>query len=119
LLYNNDYSTRTSAEWEEQVFIRNVKSFNKAMNNDYHTQLPKGVEYNQDLMEAVKHVREKYMSQGIDLMGLKADYMAERSIPDNISEESSENAFVIVISYILMFLYVGCAIGYLPSKVHS
>jgi len=50
---------------------------------------------------------------------LKADYLAERSIPDNISEESSENAFVIVISYILMFFYVGCAIGHLPSKVHS
>ena len=52
-------------------------------------------------------------------MTLKADYMAERSIPDNITEESSENAFVIGISYLLMFLYVGCAIGHLPSRVHS
>jgi Niemann-Pick C1 protein len=52
-------------------------------------------------------------------MPLKADYMAERSIPDNITEESSENAFVIGISYLLMFIYVGCAIGHLPSAVHS
>ena len=52
-------------------------------------------------------------------MTLKADYMAERSIPDNISEETSENTFVICVSYILMFFYVGLAIGHLPSKVHS
>lgn len=64
-------------------------------------------------------MQAKYQAQGINLMTLKADYMAERSIPDNISEEGSENAFVIVISYLLMFLYVGCAIGHLPSKVHS
>jgi len=52
-------------------------------------------------------------------MNLKADYLAERSISDNISEESSENAFVIVVSYCLMFLYVGVSIGHFPSKVHS
>jgi len=50
---------------------------------------------------------------------LKADYLAERSIPDNIQQETEENTFVAVISYILMFLYVGCAIGHIPSTVHS
>ena len=52
-------------------------------------------------------------------MTLKADYLAERSIPDNISEETSENTFVISVSYVLMFFYVGLAIGHLPSTVHS
>lgn len=61
----------------------------------------------------------KYKDQGVDLLTLKADYLAERSIPDNIAQEGSENAFVIVISYVLMFLYVGSAIGHMPSKVHS
>jgi len=56
---------------------------------------------------------------GTPLNPLKADYMAERSIPDNITEETNENTSVIVLSYILMFLYVGCAIGHLPSLVHS
>jgi len=64
-------------------------------------------------------VVQKYKDLGVTLMPLKADYMAERSIPDNISEETSENTFVIVISYCLMFLYVGSAIGHLPSTVHS
>jgi Niemann-Pick C1 protein len=119
LLYNNDYSTKTAMEWEKNVFIRNIKSFNKAMGDEYHTQMMEGVKYNEELIDQIKRVQQKYLAQGINLMNLKADYLSERSIPDNISEESSENAFVIVISYILMFLYVGCAIGHLPSKVHS
>jgi len=57
--------------------------------------------------------------EGRDLLQLKADYLAERSIPDNISEEASENTFVAVASYVLMFFYVGSAIGHLPSRVHS
>lgn len=70
-------------------------------------------------MGQLRDVIKKYSDQGVNLMTLKADYLAERSIPDNIEQEGSENAFVIIISYILMFIYVGCAIGHLPSKVHS
>ena len=43
--------------------------------------------------------------------GLKATYMAERSIPDEISAETDGNAYVVVISYILMFLYISLGIG--------
>lgn len=39
LLYNNDFSSETAKEWEKNVFIRNIKSFNKAMNTSYHTDL--------------------------------------------------------------------------------
>jgi Niemann-Pick C1 protein len=56
---------------------------------------------------------------GKPLIPLKADYMAERSIPDNISEEGSQNAYIIIISYIMMFIYVSVAIGFFPSKVHN
>lgn len=84
LLYNNDYSLATAEAWEKEVFIRNVKSFNKAMGKDYHTELDDGEKYNQDLIDQLNSVVNKYKSQGIDLMTLKADYLAERSIPDNI-----------------------------------
>lgn len=50
---------------------------------------------------------------------LKADYLAERSIPDNIEVEADQNSNIIVFSYCLMFVYVGCAIGHIPSAVHS
>jgi Niemann-Pick C1 protein len=85
------------------------------MGQEYHTDLPDGLDYNQDLIDKINDVKSRYP----DLITLKADYLAERSIPDNISEESSENAFVIIVSYLLMFFYVGCAIGHLPSVVHS
>lgn len=45
--------------------------------------------------------------------------MAERSIPDNIQEESTQNAYIIVISYVMMFVYVSIAIGFFPSIVHN
>ena len=49
LLDNNNYSAETTAEWEAQVFIRNWKSFNYALGNNYHTALDgplEGMEYN-------------------------------------------------------------------------
>lgn len=39
LLYNNAYSAGAAADWEKDIFIRNVKSFNKALGNEYHTDL--------------------------------------------------------------------------------
>ena len=45
--------------------------------------------------------------------------MAERSLKDNIIEETNQNTFVAVLSYILMFVYVGIALGHVPSRVHS
>jgi Niemann-Pick C1 protein len=120
LLYNNDYSMAGAEAWERDVYIRNVKSFNKAMGQEYHIELSDGQDYNQELIDTLLETVKQYKEEsGITLTTLKADYLAERSIPDNISEESSENAFVIVISYILMFLYVGSAIGHVPSTVHS
>lgn len=52
-------------------------------------------------------------------MPIKIDYLAERSIPDNIEEEGSQNAFIIVISYIMMFIYVSVSIGFFPSAVYN
>lgn len=49
---------------------------------------------------------------------MKADYLAERSIQDNIVLESSQNTFTVIISYIMMFLYVSIAIGFFPNIIH-
>jgi len=120
LLYNNDYSTGTAEAWERDVFIRNVHSFNKALGNGYHDELVPDInqQYNGDLITKVQAIKTRLEKEG-GYVQLKADYLAERSIPDNISEEASENTFVAVLSYILMFFYVGSAIGHLPSAVHS
>lgn len=49
---------------------------------------------------------------------MKADYLAERSIEDNIKLESSQNSMIVVISYTLMFIYVSIAIGFFPNCIH-
>lgn len=49
---------------------------------------------------------------------MKADYLAERSIEDNIKLESSQNSLIVVISYCLMFVYVSIAIGFFPNMIH-
>jgi Niemann-Pick C1 protein len=45
--------------------------------------------------------------------------LAERSIGDDVAEESSQNSFVIGLSYIMMFVYVSISIGFFPSLVHN
>ena len=42
---------------------------------------------------------------------LKATFMSERSIPDELNEEISGNAIIVIISYLLMFLYISAGIG--------
>jgi len=59
------------------------------------------------------------MQASFNAKGLELSYMAERSIPDELNDETSENAGVVVISYLVMFIYITVAIGSFGSKVHS
>ena len=116
LLNNNDYSNPLAEQWEKEVFIKNVKTFNTFAG--YHTELPDGVDdYNHELMENLKSVYENKSNE--EMLTLKIDYLAERSIPDQLDKTTEQNKFVIVLSYLLMFIYVGLAIGYFPSFVHN
>jgi len=119
LLYKNDYSNDNAMTWEKLVFERNIKTFNKVMGQNYHTDLDDGIMYNTDLEAKLTAAIAGYKKNGTEMIPLKADYLAERSIEDNIALETSQNTSVAVISYLLMFVYVGCAIGHIPSKVHS
>ena len=123
LLNNNEYSLETAEAWEAQVFIRNFHSFNYALGNDYHTDMTgpvEGMEYNQDLVDKVQSFIKTYQEEHPDetIVLLKADYLAERSIEDNIKLESSQNTSVVIISYILMFFYVSIALGFFPNIIH-
>lgn len=53
------------------------------------------------------------------MITVKADYLAERSIEDNIVLESKQNSSIVVFSYTLMFIYVSVAIGFFPSTLYS
>ena len=47
------------------------------------------------------------------------EFLSERSIPDELINETSENMWIVVISYTAMFIYIGVAIGVFPSRVSS
>lgn len=56
LLNKNDYSIEAAEEWERQVFIRNFKSFNYALGNDYHIDMTgpeEGLDYNMTLVNEI------------------------------------------------------------------
>ena len=117
LLNQNNYSQETAEAWEAKVYIRNWKSFNKALDNGYHTDLDgptEGLDYNQDLIANI----QKVLKDNPDMIKVKGDCLAERSIEDNIVLETQQNSSVAVISYILMFFYLSIAIGYFPSAMH-
>jgi len=91
LLNKNDYSLASAEEWERQVFIRNIKSFNYALGNDYHTDMTgpeEGLDYNMDLVNVIREFKENCTRDEIELIMVKADYLAERSIEDNIVLET-------------------------------
>ena len=85
LLNHNEYSLVTAEEWERQVFIRNVKSFNYALNNTYHIEMDgpmEGLDYNKKLVEEIEFIYTNWTSTypDIPIKLMKADYLAERSI---------------------------------------
>lgn len=94
LLNHNAYSQVTAEEWERQVYIRNVKSFNYALGNNYHIEMDgpmEGIDYNWDLVYELRNLTANWTQQYPDkpIKQVKADYLAERSIQDNIELESS------------------------------
>lgn len=124
LLSHNEYSLVTSEEWERQVFIRNVKSFNYALGNGYHIDMDgpmEGLEYNKELVAELTEFMTYWNTTYPDfpLKLTKADYLAERSIEDNIKLEGSQNTSIVIISYVLMFFYVSIAIGFFPNLIHT
>ena len=127
LLQHNEYSLETAEQWEAEVFIRNVKTFNWAMQNDYHTDMTgpvEGMSYNIDLAIQLYDIMQAYYDANCAedrdcIIPVKADYLAERSIEDNIKLESSQNTSIVVISYLLMFFYVSIAIGFFPNPIHT
>jgi len=77
------------------------------------------MEYNTTLMNTLKEVKAKWEANKFEFIPIKLEYLAERSIPDNIELEGTQNAYIIIISYIMMFIYVSVSIGFFPSAVYN
>ncbi|MCP3684931.1 MAG: hypothetical protein GY861_19900 [bacterium] len=90
LLNNNFYTNKIAEKWEKEVFIDEINKFNE----------------NQKLL-------------GDGELQLKIDYMAERSIPDDLGEQNVQNILVVLLSYVLMFVYIAVSMGNFPSLILS
>jgi Niemann-Pick C1 protein len=118
LLNNNLYQFESADQWEQKVFISNIKTFNKLF--DYNTDLTEGMEYNMTLYNTLVETKTRWETENkFKFIPMKIEYLAERSIPDNIELEGTQNAYIIVISYIMMFVYVSVSIGFFPSAVYN
>ena len=91
------------------------------MDNNYHLELDEGVTYNQNLIKRIQDFNKTCVTSEDNRCDtpLKADYLAERSIPDNIQVEGSQNTAVAIVSYVIMLLYVGVSLGTFPDLVHN
>lgn len=54
-----------------------------------------------------------------EIVDLEVDYLAERSISDQLEQQNSQNAFIVIVSYGLMFIYISISLGFFPSFVHQ
>lgn len=89
MLYKNDYSNDNAKQWEKEVFERNIKTFNKAIGQGYHDDLDDGYTYNEALLKNLTATIADIKASGMKFIPVKADYLAERGIEDNIALESS------------------------------
>lgn len=103
-LLNNDKFTQQDAQlWELEVYMQTMQKYNE---RDY------------DWLSAHYHGEWK-MPTHKSLDRYKVVYLSERSIPDELDDETTQNAWVVVLSYVLMFVYIGIAMGEFPSAVHN
>lgn len=101
-MLNNDKFTANDAQaWERDVFEDTIHQFNNG-NLNYSYYLPNETIYPSNRTKQVK-----------------ITFLAERSIPDELIEETNQNMMVVIISYIIMFLYISVAVGSFPSCIHS
>ena len=64
LLNNNDFQFESAGQWEKQVFIVNLKTFNKVVGS-YNTDLPEGTNgYNKTLFKILNETYHYHLSKG-------------------------------------------------------
>ena len=113
LMFNkNDYTNPLAMKWEKDIFIGTLQEFNDIFKYDKinHTST--------DDSDLVKEIRTIYLNNK-GMLNLEVNFMAERSISDDLDLQNQQNMFVVIVSYSLMFIYISISIGYFPSKVNN
>ncbi|GMF10718.1 unnamed protein product [Phytophthora lilii] len=106
---DNETYTRYVELWEKEVFLKiaeqAAESLKPSEGNGSDEYIWDSVE-DQDLADV-----------GVD--GMRLTYMAERSVADSLVVQTKQNAFIVVVSYLVMFFYVSASLGKFTDPVRS
>lgn len=119
LLNNDPYTSRSAEEWEKNVLIDSIHKYN-ADNGSFIAEYSKYFDVSPSgEVEFEKGFKLNLNDYTKSKMKTHFEFLAERSIPDELINETQENFWIVVISYTAMFVYIGVAIGQFPSFLTS
>jgi len=99
LLRNEEKIAPVAAQFEKDVIKATIEKFNAAADTSIF----------KDVIPDIK----------VRPLNLKLTYMLEISINEELEQESKQNAFIVIISYSIMFLYISLSLGNIFSLVGS
>uniref|UniRef100_A0AAV1UEC4 SSD domain-containing protein n=1 Tax=Peronospora matthiolae TaxID=2874970 RepID=A0AAV1UEC4_9STRA len=105
----NETYTRYVELWEKEVFLKTAE---RAAQSLMPSKKDSGDEYIWDGVED-----QQLADAGVD--GVRLTYMAERSVADSLVVQTNQNAFIVVMSYVVMFFYVSASLGAFKDPVRS
>ncbi|GMF60564.1 unnamed protein product [Phytophthora fragariaefolia] len=106
---HNETYTRLVEHWEKEVFLKIAAEAAEALN-------PSGRNGSDEFIWDSVEDRE-LADVGVD--GMRLTYMAERSVADSLVVQTKQNAFIVVVSYLVMFFYVSASLGKFSDPVRS
>ncbi len=99
LLQNDQLLAPVSELFEQEIFEKIIQKFNDATDTSIFKEFIPDIE--------------------VKPLNLKINYMLEISINHELKAESKANAFIVLVSYSLMFIYIACSMGNICSFVGS
>jgi Niemann-Pick C1 protein len=101
--------TRYAELWEQEVFLRIAAQAAESLQ-------PSSVNGSDEFIwDSVED--QELADVGVD--GMRLTYMAERSVADSLVVQTKQNAFIVVVSYLVMFVYVSASLGKFSDPVRS
>ncbi|KAL3657392.1 hypothetical protein V7S43_017711 [Phytophthora oleae] len=106
---DNETYTRYAEIWEKEVFLKIAQEAAEALK-------PSGRNGTDEFIwDSIED--QELADVGVD--GMRLTYMAERSIADSLVVQTKQNAFIVVVSYLVMFFYVSTSLGKFTDPVRS
>lgn len=113
----NETYTQLVEEWEQEVFLRIAQRASDQLRGEAFpiaTNLSTATE-----LAAEPRAGAASLLDTSSQLGMKLTFMAQRSIADSLEVQTSQNAFIVVVSYLVMFLYVSMSLGKFRDPIHS